>query len=237
MKKNVPFVQQVIYLTDPDEGDTFAYFPYDENGPSCYAQVGGHGACSREMAAKCSIATEEEYRQLHEELTAHYARSYPNLKMNVLNRMSSLEGRLQDNYLHYELIHVYVADLSDSLPEIAKKIQGLLVQGEDCDKGSVTFEDGTFAWWHRYADGGFAILHKDEGRGGYVNLTEEWRQESLAAFRSWVKKLDAAGQALWNEEGELFLELTDVGVQQEAPEDPDTQREAATYAGLSAMPH
>lgn len=61
---------KVVFLKD-EEGDVFAYFPFEEwcNGTmTCYAQVGQHSACHPFYAKKCKEAKKADFQPLLNEL-------------------------------------------------------------------------------------------------------------------------------------------------------------------------
>lgn len=61
---------KVVFLKD-EEGDTFAYFPFEEwcNGTmTCYTHIGQHSACHPMYANKCKEATKSELLPLLNEL-------------------------------------------------------------------------------------------------------------------------------------------------------------------------
>ena len=61
---------KVVFLKD-EEGDIFAYFPFEEwcNGTmTCYAHMGQHSACHPMYANKCKEATKSELLPLLNEM-------------------------------------------------------------------------------------------------------------------------------------------------------------------------
>lgn len=74
MKKNKEKTSVVFFKTK--EGDILAYF-FEENYNTklygndvkmSYQHIGQHGACHKDYLFECERATEEEYRELKEEL-------------------------------------------------------------------------------------------------------------------------------------------------------------------------
>ena len=64
----------VIYRQDSD-GDVTAFFPTEDAGDgfiTCYMHVGQHSAAAPELVAEMSVATPEQYADLHSELCQIY---------------------------------------------------------------------------------------------------------------------------------------------------------------------
>jgi len=62
---------KVVFLKDTQDGEVFAYFPFEEwcNGTmTCYAHIGQHSACHPNYAKECREATMVEYLDLFNEL-------------------------------------------------------------------------------------------------------------------------------------------------------------------------
>ena len=75
MKKDKQKTQVVFYIetgNGTDNETPFAYFineKADQRGNNtCYAHIGQHSACSPEYIKECRKATEQEYKDLAEEL-------------------------------------------------------------------------------------------------------------------------------------------------------------------------
>ena len=59
----------VVFLTNNDE--IFSFFPTLEYSPgfkTSYARIGQHSACSEKYAREASLASEQDYKDLHSEL-------------------------------------------------------------------------------------------------------------------------------------------------------------------------
>lgn len=64
----------VVFLIHKENNELFAYFPYEKYHSykskirTCYAHIGQHSACSPEYAKESRLATEQEYKDLRNEL-------------------------------------------------------------------------------------------------------------------------------------------------------------------------
>ena len=62
---------KVVFLKDSQDGEVFAYFPFEEwyNGTmTCYAHIGQHSACHPNYANSCKEAKKLDFMPLLNEL-------------------------------------------------------------------------------------------------------------------------------------------------------------------------